>query len=167
MEDIFIKKLDTFCSVGIAAGIVLLIVSVIVFCGCSGHFCSDPNDKYYGKNKPASHVKLKVICGSIMLVIAVAVLVVSCYYNSNRLKLRWDYAVEHDYRFYKNNYSHEISKEKIAEFERYVGGNFDGVGVTYDDDRKTVILDFHGFSKYGRIIDDIEDVIDYYKNGGK
>ena len=167
MEDIYIKNLDTFCSVGIAAGIVLIIVSVIVFCTCSEHFCTDPDDKYYGKNKPASNVKVKVICGSAMLVVGVAVLVVSCYFNSNRLKLRWDYAIEHDYRFYKNSYLHEISKEELAALEKYVGGNFDGVGMTYDDDKKTVIVDFNGFSKSGRILDDIEDVIDYYKNGGK
>ena len=114
MEDIYIKNLDTFCSVGFGAGIVLIIVAVIVFSTCSEHFCTDPDDKYYGKNKPASNVKVKVICGSAMLVVGVAVLVVSCYFNSNRLKLRWDYAVEHDYRFYKNSYLHEISKEKLV-----------------------------------------------------
>ena len=167
MDEIYIKNLDTFCSVGFGAGIVLIIVAVIVFSTCSEYFCTDPDDKYYGKNKPASNVKVKVICGSAMLVVGVAVLVVSCYFNSNRLKLRWDYAVEHDYRFYKNSYLHEISKEELAALEKYVGGNFDGVGVIYDDDKKTVIVDFNGFSKSGRILDDTLDVIDYYKNGGK
>ena len=165
MNDILIKKLDILCVVGIATAVVLMLVSIIVFCACFDHFCSDPNDKYYGKNKPATHVKLKKICGSIIMVLAVTLMVVSAHFNSQRHQLRWDYAVEHDYHFYNNNYFHEIPKEEIASYKHYCEDGWDRVGVVYDDDRKTVILR-HG-DGFNNFIDNLDDVINYYKNSGK
>ncbi|MBR4779960.1 MAG: hypothetical protein IK014_01220 [Lachnospiraceae bacterium] len=53
----------------------------------------------------------------------------------------------------------------IASYKHYCEDGWDQVGVVYDDDRKTVILR-HG-DGFNNFIDNLDDVINYYKNGGK